>query len=88
MLASSYGTQSSREPLPQGQSQRASVRDATWYNRCNTHTAKMYHVDDGIGTSRCGRCPLSPTDYVAIDLVPKGLQCQRNGCRQRWPPKQ
>ena len=69
-----------------GGSVRMALRDASWYNRPNTRSPKVYHVlaDDLPFFAVCSGAPLVEETECSVAAVPPGLRCRRRACRSRW----
>lgn len=63
----------------------AAPRDASWFDRPNTHQPKRWHVATPSGLSLCYSRPLVEAQSVSLDQVPEELRCQHWGCRRYWP---
>lgn len=60
-------------------------RDASFYARPNTRSAKVCHVVVGDSRAACGVPLLLDVEEDARD-VPQPSRCRRRGCAERWPP--
>lgn len=75
----------------------AATRDASWFNHPDVYSLKKYHIAIESGRSRRTGSPLydaacNSESRPLFELsacpaagVPRGLRCQSNGCKQRWP---
>jgi len=65
----------------------AALRDASWYDRPNTRSVKVWHVVADAGCrSRCGLRVLADTDGNAVPAETiRRPRCRRSGCREAWP---
>lgn len=63
---------------------QAAFRDASFWRRPDTQSAKMAHVLRADGTPACGIQAMmgDPEPAERIQVV---LRCKRPGCRQLWP---
>lgn len=63
------------------------LRDASWWNRPDTRSVKVYHHnrgDDALPSAACTGYPLDEQSFAIADEVPLSLRCRRHGCRQLW----
>lgn len=63
---------------------QAAFRDASFWCRPDTRTAKRAHILRTDGTPACGLNAMmgDPEPAEGIHLV---LRCKRPGCREQWP---
>lgn len=70
----------------------AACRDASWYNRPDVRTVKVFHIATVSDTAACNpgpefqrSTPLDPNGYYRTPAdVYDDLRCRRPGCRVHW----
>lgn len=66
-------------------SERAALRDASFWSRPSTTRSVRFHIVGKDGTSACGNILLWIERAVDAERVKASMRCQRPGCRERWP---
>lgn len=63
---------------------KAAFRDASFWSKPDTRSAKMAHILRDDGTPACGLNAMmgDPEPAEGVHVV---LRCKRPGCRDRWP---
>lgn len=65
---------------------RMALRDASWYNRPNTRSIKVYHVvvEDYVPACNTTRVLLDEHSETSVAGAHYGLRCRRRACRKLW----
>lgn len=60
---------------------KAAPRDASWYDRPDTHSFKVVHVDNGDEFALCNTgVPLGVPTWLDAAEVPRRMRCRRRAC--------